>query len=345
MSSIDTSTPRSESANLDFLRAVAVLAVFFRHVLLALRIDPSWPMGQFGVLLFFVHTSLVLMMSLERIERSGHSLFKSFYIRRWFRIYPLSMACVGLVVLFHLPVDSYHNWFNPNGSAILANLLLCTNLFYQPVLIGVLWTLPLEVQMYVLLPFVYLVGRKYRIQGIAIVWVVAIAAAVIQPHIAGRLNVAQYVPCFLAGAASYFLGFGVVRRRLPFIGWPITIAAAAGTLAYFRPTLTGSCLMCLMIGLTAPLFAELQWAPLRKFSAWIARYSYGIYLVHLYGVWLGIDVLKNHAWWVRAVSVVAVSFGLPVVLFHILESPMMKLGSRLANWVPARRGKLVAAIE
>lgn len=325
-----------------------MLAVFFRHLLLAIGISPAWPMGQFGVLLFFVHTSLVLMMSLERIDLSGRPLFRTFYIRRCFRIFPLSMVCVGIVVLFHLPVDSYRAWFNPDLSTILANLLLCTNLFYKTNVIGVLWTLPLEVQMYVFLPVFYLVGKRYRIRGIMTLWLVAMAAAIIQPHVASRLDIAMYVPCFLAGVASYFIGFGVIPRRFPFIGWPIAIVAAASVLTYASVhglDTAGTWLMCLMIGLTAPLFADLKWAPLRICAAWIARYSYGIYLVHLYGLWVGINLLNHQTWWIRCIVVLVVSFGLPVLFFHLLESPMIKLGGRLASWVPARSGKLAPAIE
>ena len=307
-----------------------MLAVFSRHLLVTIEKPPGWPMGEFGVLLFFVHTSLVLMMSLERIEASGRPLFETFYVRRFFRIYPLSMACVTLVVLFRLPSTAYEKWFTPDFSTILANLFLCTNLFYKPNLIGVLWTLPIEVQMYILLPVFYLVGKRYRIKGIAVLWLVAVGAALIQPHVAGRLNIAFYVPCFLAGVASYFVGFGVKPRRFGFIGWPIVIAAAAGVFTYgnnhgFRAA--GEWLMCLMIGLTAPLFADLKWMPLRKTAAWIARYSYGIYLVHLYGLWVGIDLLKHHAVWIRYTAVLAISFGLPVLLYHLLESPMIKLGA------------------
>ena len=83
-----------ESTNLDFLRAVAVLLVFCSHLY-----DIStgkgaewtfvWHLGQLGVLMFFVHTCLVLMCSLERSSVQGWRMFASFYIRRAFRLYPL----------------------------------------------------------------------------------------------------------------------------------------------------------------------------------------------------------------------------------------------------------------
>ena len=57
--------------NLDLLRACAVVSVVAEHALLAFGIQTvgywqvRW-MGIVGVLLFFLHTTLVLMWSLER---------------------------------------------------------------------------------------------------------------------------------------------------------------------------------------------------------------------------------------------------------------------------------------
>jgi peptidoglycan/LPS O-acetylase OafA/YrhL len=335
------SASQSESPNLDFLRAVAVLSVYVFHLLYTVglshigtpgRPDFGWFLGRFGVLVFFVHTSLVLMMSLERMEVAGRPLFSAFYVRRFFRIYPLSMACVAIIVLFHLPQSTHVNWFNPDWSTILANFFLCTNLFYKGNITSVLWTLPLEVQMYLLLPVLYLIGKKYRMPGIALLWLGAIAAAYIQPHIAGRLTIAAYAPCFMAGVASYFVGFGSARRRLPFIGWPLTIVAAAGIFFTFGSgtRYEAAWIMCLVIGLAAPLFADLKFSPLRKTSAWVARYSYGIYLTHMYALWAALIVLKNQPLWVRCGVLAVLSAGLPVLFYKFLESPMMKLGARLA---------------
>jgi peptidoglycan/LPS O-acetylase OafA/YrhL len=87
-----------ESSNLDFLRAVAVLAVYFAHLSHALNLYNPGSLGRFGVLIFFVHTSCVLMFSLQRLSSSGFTndsrLTAAFWIRRFFRIYPLSIICI-----------------------------------------------------------------------------------------------------------------------------------------------------------------------------------------------------------------------------------------------------------
>src|SRR6476646_7615937 len=82
----------ASSANLDLLHSFAVtlvvgfhLAKFFNFRFAGLRITDF---GLLGVMLFFVHTTLVLMFSLERQSaRPGAPLFLPFIVRRCFRIY------------------------------------------------------------------------------------------------------------------------------------------------------------------------------------------------------------------------------------------------------------------
>src|SRR5580700_1204820 len=80
----------TNSRNLDLLRSFAVLLVvgfhlakFFNWQIETLRVTDF---GMLGVMLFFVHTTLVLMFSLERQSAgSSASLFVPFMIRRCFR--------------------------------------------------------------------------------------------------------------------------------------------------------------------------------------------------------------------------------------------------------------------
>lgn len=93
--------------NLDVLRAIAVLGVLTNHTANALAGHAlpwaDW-MGRAGVQAFFVHTSLVLMGSMEKDgapQRGGW--VGSFYIRRAFRIYPLAIVVIAIVLLLHVP--------------------------------------------------------------------------------------------------------------------------------------------------------------------------------------------------------------------------------------------------
>ena len=68
------------------------------------------------------------MMSLGRLRLSGLRLFTTFYIRRFFRIYPLSMTAVAVTVGAYIPFTSWDLVYQqPSHRTILANLLLVQN--------------------------------------------------------------------------------------------------------------------------------------------------------------------------------------------------------------------------
>jgi peptidoglycan/LPS O-acetylase OafA/YrhL len=219
--------PAKDSANLDFLRAVAVSCVFFAHLnnmATSSRGEISWHFGQMGVLLFFVHTSFVLMQSLERLKCTGAGLFSSFYIRRWFRIYPLSILFVLTAYVFSVSPEGdtlfRHQW---SFKELTANLTLTQNLTYN--MVDGLWTLPLEVQMYLVLPLLYIVLRKRPLLWVAVLCVLAIPAGVVQPMVSGRLNILSYVPCFLGGVVAWQVA-NQVEATLPGWMWPLALMAA-----------------------------------------------------------------------------------------------------------------------
>src|SRR5258706_2197598 len=221
--------------NLDLLRCVAVLCVLGGHIILALGIPARgwlW-MGRIGVLLFFVHTSLVLMGSLERQGESNWIL--SFYIRRAFRIYPLAVLTIIVVVLLKMPytVPTLHGpvvpFEAPSLATLAANLGLFQNLAGAPVVLNVLWTLPVELQMYLVLPFCYLIARK----GVAPIVAMFAASVVIglasvtyenDVHGLWRLSTIEFVPCFLSGVLCYAILRRGVRAPVPAFVWPAAIA-------------------------------------------------------------------------------------------------------------------------
>ena len=96
--------------NLDFIRSIAVLLVLFQHLLGSNGLGIVYPdfyhaqtMALIGVFIFFVHTSYVLMLSLERMESVKNKILNyRFYIQRFFRIYPLSIFVVSLIAFLKI---------------------------------------------------------------------------------------------------------------------------------------------------------------------------------------------------------------------------------------------------
>jgi len=64
---------------------------------------------------------------------------------------------------------------------------------------------------------------------------------------------------------------------------------------------------------------------LRFVGKWIATYSYGIYLSHSFVIWFALT--RFHSWRLFGLMIVI----LPVALYHGIEHPGIKLGTKLAK--------------
>jgi peptidoglycan/LPS O-acetylase OafA/YrhL len=334
--------------NLDLVRAIAVLIVVARHVVLYYDVPERpwfqhWPFGTAGVAIFFVHTSLVLMFSLDRQSVGGQPVHGPFLVRRIFRIYPLSViAVVATVFVFHVAdpgiIDARVVW---------ANLGLVQNLVGVQSVLVVLWSLPLEMQMYLVLPFLF---RLVKIRGWPVIAFVMLPSSILLAsleHLWKWLpTLVPYVPCFVAGVLSFAI-WDRLRPRLPWPVIPATIAAGvlAYMLAYHRLHWHAvlAVPMCLALGLLLPLCREIPAGRLSRAAKVVATYSYGIYLFHDIYLRLFARLLAGRVpslvlgpttdpwvWLPVGVALAATaltSFG----LYHLVERPFIRAGARLAS--------------
>jgi len=328
------------SANLDFLRAFAVLLVLCQHLFARMNVNhigwiATFSLGRFGVLLFFVHTSLVLTQSMDRRALSGWALFRDFYIRRFFRIYPLSVLAVLAALAFRLDSDvngvaGLSRSVLPGKLSIVSHFLLIQNLSNVKSIVNVLWSLPYEVQMYVVLPLLFvLIGTRRRLSLLLITWLGSLTMALIQPQLAllSRFSILVFVPNFLAGVVAF-----VVPRtqRINARLWPILIVASALVFTVEPSRMTGW-ILCLALGFLIPQFKELSSPRVRMVTKRVALYSYGIYLSHQFSIWIALGVLHTQPLWLRLLFLVGLLVSLPVILYHCIEEPLIKLGSKLAS--------------
>lgn len=332
-------TSTSSSPNLDLLRSLAISFVVISHLLLDQSlVNPggfdTHILGTLGVLIFFVHTCLVLMFSLDR---QTHILGTppttvSFLMVRAFRIYPLSIVVVVLLSL----IERMHSGTGPSLPTFLSNIFLIQNLTGSANVTPVLWSLPYEFQMYFFLPVLFIWSRlsgKYSSSGIAALWCASVALVLVFWRLGIDFSLIKFFPCFLPGVLAF------CQRRLPRNYSPGVLFAYVGAIAIIYPSLVGhganatvlSWLICLMLGMLIPRCAEIRSDLIRKVGSVIARYSYGIYLVHDPIRHFSFHYLKGISPFTQwSVFVVAVA-GLSYLAYHFIEKPCIELGRSAVN--------------
>jgi peptidoglycan/LPS O-acetylase OafA/YrhL len=335
--------------NLDVLRAIAVLLVLADHVFSANAHASgawnwNWAVGRLGVLLFFVHTSLVLMSSLERGGRA-RGWIERFYLRRAFRIYPLAIVIILLAAFLRLPSHVTRSGAGmarvfPSTGTLVSNLLLVQNLTGARDIQGVLWSLPLEIQMYVLLPLCFVIARRGSREMLAMLLFFLALGFAMQSSLVDRvpgmwrLSVFTYGPCFMGGVLAYHLLRRRVRAVLPAWTWPLVILGVASGFALLEPDASRTDLgwwPCLALGVLVPLVAELPSSTATDFAHQVAKYSYGLYLTHVPILWLWLRAIPNLPVAARWTGVTLSLVFVPIVLYRTIEHPMTNLGRRLTG--------------
>lgn len=275
---------------LDGVRALAILAVFFHH---SLHIKLLWA----GVDLFFVLSGFLITNVL--LQSRSHPLggyFAHFYSRRARRI----LAPYFLTLLlgsFFVGLDWMHHWYF---------YLLFTN-FIQPLGIRLptafepLWSLAVEEQFYLLWPFAvyFLSERSLRRLCLALMLIAPALRGTLHFHLQWAvymltpfrmdLLAAGGLLCLIWRQKPELIARKALLVALPLIGLGL---ASLGLLAHFHITTssntrTGNVLIyesTLALSLGFMLYALagrgvawLGWSPLR----YIGRISYTMYLVHL----------------------------------------------------------------
>lgn len=347
---------KNNYTNLDLLRSLAVLSVVVLHLWFAcveFHICADNPgvtsllhnLSFTGVMFFFVHTCLVLMLSMHRAPATHRG--RSFLIRRAFRIYPLCWTTILLVLatgLSDVPSGNYHAL---GGAGITANLFLVQNMIPgHPSAIGPLWSLPWEVQMYLVLPLFFAILRRFnRLHVVFALWLGATLLAIVgtQPLVPQSLHlrVTVFPPMFIAGMVAYKLlqARQAGWKVFPAWAWPPFVMCLFALQDYLvgehsieSPYGAGvDASICLLLGLGVPAFAELRAGWIVHPAQQIAKYSYSIYLLHVPALMFVFRFLPRLPFGLKLALFLVLTALLSLVSFHIIEDPLIRLGKRLTQ--------------
>ncbi|CAI5452981.1 unnamed protein product [Caenorhabditis angaria] len=152
-------------SDLQGVRGLAILAVLCFHFFPTL-----FPNGYLGVDQFFVLSGFLMCMLLMKSEQSDKSkwlIVKTFYVRRLRRILPLYYLVILLSLLF-LYIFFPDTAIEPNEKSASKSMLFLSNrlkteeenyfemLSYAVDIFTHTWSLSVEIQFYLLVPFIFL---------------------------------------------------------------------------------------------------------------------------------------------------------------------------------------------
>ncbi len=240
-------------ATIDGLRGIAVLLVVWFHVwqvtwqsavipFVNVSLQPLAETGWLGVELFFFISGFVLMLPVVHARLAGTPAptWRHFYVRRFLKIVPSYVLCIAVMlaigyqtythgweavrdVAFHLAF--IHNWFAVTHGSIN----------------GVLWSLGVEIQFYVLFPLLVIAFVRSPLLVTAAMVVVANAWriwALLANHYFLAQREAQlpaYLDLFAAGMLCAY-GYVFLALKRPQIAqrhWIFSALMVGGLIAFW----------------------------------------------------------------------------------------------------------------
>lgn len=324
--------------NFTILRLTLALLVVLGHfhILAGVR-APPWPFNHAATAVdcFFVVSGYLVTYS---FDRDGD--FRRFYIRRFFRIYPLYIFMVitqTAIMAVLTPSGAAANaaelvrYFMVN--AVFANFLQhdVGGTFAgmaDPSLNASLWTLKIEVGFYMILPALWLMVRRFGVGVLVGIFFLSIAYERIL-EARGQIELAKQLPgqlqFFVLGIAAYKYR-AVLARAAAHPGTGILVTVIAGVLMtlLLRSQPAGIYPLAVAAFVMTAAF-KAPYIPLRS------DLSYGVYLVHAPLIQLSLLFGLYRSTWDGLLALLAATILLAFLLERAIERPGIAIGRRLSK--------------
>jgi peptidoglycan/LPS O-acetylase OafA/YrhL len=295
--------------SLDAARGIAILLVLMAHFLPNIGGSEA-ALANTGVILFFLLSGFLMDRNLASDGRIA-----PFAIRRAFRILPAYWLSI-VIVAFHRP-----DW---TVGTLLANATFTAPVAGAERLLGVYWTLYIEVLFYAVVPFLRLAGDR----AIAATPYLVIALFGLLWTVLGKFNAAAaYILFCFAG-----MQFGLWQRKQLSRAYLIASLVAVSAASSLFPV-AGPYLGLAPLAGAALIYLALQ-VPVRlRALEWVGRVSYSLYLIHTitgYAVMFAV-ISRGYSLWSGIFCGVVVSFATAYAVYRWIERPAITLGRVLAT--------------
>lgn len=346
---------------IDSLRGIAACLVVFQHLASTVAAHADAPLwyrsfidainiqylspGRIGVVAFFLVSGFVVPFSLKSPKP-----VVSFVISRFFRLYPAYWLSLGLaIVLF-----KYFDVAEFSLKTILANATMVQFLAMQPNIVGVYWTLFIELSFYGLCLAWFIIGKIHNPRFISVVsfalLTTALATAVLRYKypslpvpvgnilflaimhlgILARLSFLEKAPHALSAFSKMTLVFAFLT---PLTCW----LAYSGTstdpwISSITGIFMGFAVFIIFIskrGFSGNLYVNL------------GKVSFSIYLFHDIILQVLSKELVSFSWWnffvLTSIFTILTTLAISTLIYRFLEIPCIRLSHRLISVIRSRK--------
>lgn len=318
-----------------------------------LVLNPATPLrfGWLGVPLFFVLSGYILGAQVIEQELTASSIAR-FWRRRFLRIYPavwFHLICLLLVSLYVPRLVAPDMWTTLHWQFLL---WINTPPTMQVPISNVMWTLPIELSFYLVLPLIGFITRRINwvmmlmmSLGITLMWRFYVMDWQSVPHYTAVLPWLDLLPgtlfTFMVGYSLNFLptqstaqwrAWGLALATAVFVfllQWQLTVGESYWTghwaLAVWPPCIAAA--LGAMVYFCSQPEASIRWLS-HPTMIWLGNISFGIYLWH-YPIMRGMFYLFKDEWTSVLMSVLALPIALLLTLpistlsYRLIERPLM----------------------
>ena len=165
----------SNFPSLNGLRGIAIIMVVFSHLKLSTAFWYTLIFnGGLGVIIFFVLSGfLITGLCLKEKVITGRISLKNFYIRRVLRIFPVAFLYLLVIIILNFVFKLNIHYISIIGAALyLMDISSYFRKYYFSWYTGHYWSLSVEEQFYLLMPFV--LKKSFRLYVIFVLFIIFI---------------------------------------------------------------------------------------------------------------------------------------------------------------------------
>jgi len=297
--------------------------------------------GQLGVMVFFLISGFII----THVARSENRL--RFGIRRVFRIYPAYWLVGIITIVFGISDSGFHLAWLHDWRDVL-RVATITNYLHEPqhLVLGVGWTLQIEVMYYAMIACVMPLVRH------APFWALVVELAFVFAVIAGAHSLGAdwylfaanvcYLPYMLIGQIIYFYwAGGLTGGRALLLGWACYFASVFGVFRvlteFLEPTQSRTLCLVLALGIFVWAMNYGRKIGLMRVPKFFSDISYALYLIHgPLGLLLIVKLRPLIGYGNAAVIATIVSVASAAAIHYIVERPCIRLGRNLSDRLKRR---------